>query len=39
VGRVAHGIRDRTHRIKSLGNSIVPQVAARLFWAIKEAEK
>jgi len=21
-----------------LGNSIVPQVAARLFWAIKEAE-
>lgn len=39
VGRVAHGIRDRTHRIKSLGNSIVPQVAARLFWAIKEAER
>ena len=39
VGRVAHGVSNRTHRIKSLGNSIVPQVAARLFWAIKEAEK
>ena len=38
VGRVAHGVSNRTHRIKSLGNSIVPQVAARLFWAIKEAE-
>jgi DNA-cytosine methyltransferase len=38
VGRVAHGIPNRVHRIKSLGNSIVPQVAARLFWAIKEAE-
>jgi len=27
VGRVAHGVPNGTHRIKCLGNSIVPQVA------------
>ena len=37
VGRVANGIPGRVHRLKQLGNSIVPQVAARILWAIKEA--
>ena len=37
VGRVANGIPGRVHRLKQLGNSIVPQVAARILYAIKEA--
>lgn len=37
VGRVANGVSGRVHRLKQLGNSIVPQVAARILWAIKEA--
>ncbi len=37
VGRVADGVSGRVHRLKQLGNSIVPQVAARILWAIKEA--
>jgi len=37
VGRVANGVPGRIHRLKQLGNSIVPQVAARILWAIKEA--
>ena len=37
VGRVVNGLPGRIHRLKQLGNSIVPQVAARILWAIKEA--
>ena len=38
VGRVANGVPGRVHRLKQLGNSIVPQVAARILYAIKEAD-
>jgi site-specific DNA-cytosine methylase len=38
VGRVVNGLSGRIHRVRQLGNSIVPQVAARILWAIKEAE-
>lgn len=38
LGRVANGIPGRVHRLKQLGNSIVPQVAARILYSIKLAE-
>ncbi len=38
VGRVAHGVPGRVHRLKSLGNSIVPKIAEEIGKAIMEAE-
>ena len=38
VGRVANGISGRVHRLKALGNSIVPQIAKEIGRAIMTAE-
>ena len=35
IPRVGVGIKDRTHRLKALGNAIVPQIAVKLMEAIK----
>jgi DNA (cytosine-5)-methyltransferase 1 len=37
LGRVAHGIPNRSHRLKGLGNSIVPQCAQVILEAIRAA--
>ena len=39
VGRVAHGIPNRPHRIKALGNAIVPQVAFEILQVIAAIER
>ena len=39
VGRVAHGIPGRVHRLKGLGNSIVPQIVEEIGKAIIRAEQ
>ena len=39
VGRVAHGVPGRVHRLKALGNSIVPQIAEEIGRAIMKAER
>ena len=39
VGRVAHGVSGRVHRLKALGNSIVPQIVEEIGRAIIEAER
>ena len=36
--RMDDGVSDRVHRLKALGNSIVPQIAFEIFKAIEEAE-
>ena len=38
VGRVAHGLPGRVHRLKGLGNSIIPQIAQEIGKAIIKAE-
>jgi DNA (cytosine-5)-methyltransferase 1 len=38
LGRVADGIRDRSHRLKGLGNAVVPQIPELIGRAILEAE-
>ena len=38
VGRVAHGVSGRVHRLKALGNSIVPQIAEEIGKALIKAE-
>ena len=38
VGRVANGIPSRSHRLKCLGNAVVPPIPQLIGQAIKEAE-
>ena len=39
LGRVANGVQGRVHRLKSLGNSIVPKIVQEIGNAIIQAEK
>jgi DNA (cytosine-5)-methyltransferase 1 len=37
VGRVANGVPDRAHRLKGLGNAVVPQIPELIGNAILSA--
>lgn len=39
VGRVAHGVPDRAHRIAALGNAVVPQIPELIGRAILETRR
>jgi DNA (cytosine-5)-methyltransferase 1 len=39
VGRVVNGLPGRVHRLKGLGNAIVPQIAEEIGRAIMKAEQ
>ena len=39
VGRVAYGVPNRVFKLRALGNSIIPQIAQKIGYAIIEAEK
>ena len=39
VGRVAHGVPARSHRLRALGNAVVPQCAEVVGWVIREIEE
>lgn len=39
VGRVANGIQGRAHRLKQLGNAVVPQVVEMIGISIMEADR
>jgi DNA (cytosine-5)-methyltransferase 1 len=37
VGRVAHGVPNRAHRLRALGNAVVPQIPELLGRAYLQA--
>jgi DNA (cytosine-5)-methyltransferase 1 len=38
VGRVAYGVSNRVHRLRGLGNAIVPQVAEYIGRRVQQME-